>query len=245
MTDSLLDAFATHKFTGANGVELPYRLYHTENNELKPLVLFLHGSGQRGTDNEIQVLHTSCVTKIHQYVTEVEDAIILAPQAPMAEILGAWIFDDIAATLVELVQDVVKNYPIDQSRMYVCGLSNGGAGTLQLLINMPKTFAAAVPICGYIGGDANDVRVMPRDITPEEATKIGLTPIWLFHAIDDDVVPVDGSRMVAKLLRELGNKNVHYTEYLPGEVDEHPHCCWENAFANEELLPWLFSQKLD
>lgn len=244
MSSEILTTFTKHQFSGSNGVNLPYRLFNSETEQLKPLVLFLHGSGERGMDNELPLTANDSVPTIYEYARDVEDAVILVPQAPMADLIGAWVFDDVAESLMELIDEVVQSYPIDENRIYITGLSNGGAGVLNLLVQKPGRFAGAVCICGYIHGEANDIRVLPREITTSEAKKIGTTPIWLFHAEDDDVVLVENSQQVVAALHDFGNDHVRYTEYPTGTV-QYPHCSWDNAFDNQELLPWLFSQKLN
>ena len=238
----MVKEFKKDHFEGSNGVNLPYRLYNTASKQPKPLVIFLHGSGERGNDNLLPLTANDSVPTLYQYAKTIEDAVILVPQAPMYPKIGAWVFDEVSFVLEELIEFIVTQCPVDRQRIYITGLSNGGAGVWDLLIKKPHFFASAISICGYIHGEADETRVLPKDITRKQAKKIRHIPVWVFHAADDDVVDVNNSRMIVKALKEVGNQQVIYTEYSAGAV-AHPHCSWDRAFDTEELLPWLFSQK--
>ena len=122
----------------------------------------------------------------------------------------------------ELLDMLKQTLPIDNSRIYLSGLSMGGYGTLDAIMRRPNEFAAAMPICG--GGDTS------------KASTISHIPTWIFHGAVDSVVPVELSRSMYKVLLEA-NGNVKYSEYEG--VD---HNSWENAFAEEEYLSWMFNQ---
>ncbi len=122
----------------------------------------------------------------------------------------------------ELFDMLKQTLPIDNSRIYLSGLSMGGYGTLDAIMRRPNEFAAAMPICG--GGDTS------------KASTISHIPTWIFHGAVDSVVPVELSGSMYKALLEA-NGNVEYSEYEG--VD---HNSWENAFAEEEYLSWMFSQ---
>jgi len=126
--------------------------------------------------------------------------------------------------VMNFIDTLVKAGNVDSRRIYVGGLSMGGFGTFEILWRRPQLFAAAFPICG--GGNPVGVNLYGKKF-----------PIWVFHGAADDVVPVANSRIMVDALKTAGAK-VKYTEY-PGVK----HDSWKNAFAEPELLPWLFAKK--
>ena len=124
---------------------------------------------------------------------------------------------------MELMNNMVKEGMAKTRQIYVGGLSMGGFGTFEILWRKPHFFAAAFPICG--GGNPGKVEVYARKF-----------PIWVFHGGSDPVVPVANSHLMVNALKAAG-ADVKYTEY-PGVG----HDSWKNAFAEPELLPWLFAQ---
>jgi predicted peptidase len=199
-----------------------------------PLVIFLHGSGERGNDNEAQLKWG-----VMNFATDLtmirHPAFVIAPQCP--EKMGWSNFSrdnnglllrlQPAASkpmelLIGLIHQLIKTLPVDTNRIYITGLSMGGYGTYDALERYPNLFAAAVPVCG--GGDTS------------KAASIAHIPIWIFHGADDPVVNVNNSRnMVAAFTKAKGK--VKYTEYPNVKHDS-----WNNAFAEPDLLPWIFSQ---
>lgn len=164
---------------------------------------------------------------------------VLAPQCPAGM---SWVpfIDLLARTLYALPRE----YAIDACRIYVTGVSMGGAGTWALLTACPQRIAAAMPICGYAAPFA--VRAA-RHVS-----------VWAFHAVDDPVVPVTGeyhsphgavgvgTRMAVSSLRSAGNRDVHYTEYPAGYMEKewgvHPHGSWTAAYRDAAALEWMFSR---
>ncbi|TVQ83538.1 MAG: phospholipase [Bacteroidetes bacterium] len=221
---------------------LPYRIllpHNFDTQEKYPLVLFLHGAGERGTDNEKQLIHGSWLF-LDQDNRNQFPAIVIFPQCPAEE---WWIDTSMLAYLragrnipedtefapswpmkmvIDLIEDLIKQEIIDQSRMYVMGLSMGGYGTFDILSQRPDWFAAAIPICG--GGNSHAVEKYAKN-----------TALWVFHGEKDNVVPVEASRIMVEAIRAAGG-NVKYTEY-PGVN----HNSWDPAFAEPDLLYWLFS----
>jgi predicted peptidase len=126
-------------------------------------------------------------------------------------------------TALELLNMIEDNYPIDPDRIYVTGISMGGYAAWEALIRHPQRFAAAIPVCG--GGDVS------------HADRVKNIPVWAFHGADDPVVPVECSRSMIKMIKNAGGQPL-YTEY-PGAG----HNSWDRAYAEPELLSWLFSQK--
>ena len=198
-----------------------------KDSERYPLVIFLHGSGERGKDNVVTLKHIAPLFLNESNRTKYP-CFVFVPQCPANE---NWAYPDWYQEPKEPIRSVVqlidslKTLPfIDASRIYITGLSMGGYGTWYLLTKYPDTFAAAVPICG--GGDIHQVEHF-RHI-----------PIWNFHGAKDNAVPVERSRSMIRSLREAGG-NPNYTEYK-----KVGHESWVNAYQEAGLLPWLFAQKL-
>lgn len=220
---------------------MPYRLLLPEDYDATkkyPLVLFLHGSGERGNDNEAQLVHGSGLF-LKEDVRKKYPAIVVFPQCAAndswakVDVKGEWgnrefvFFDDAEPTramelLEELIDYLKDQYPIDSKRMYVGGLSMGGMGTFELVRRNPRTFVAAFPICG----GAN----------PEIAKKLRKTAWWVFHGEADNVVPPKYSTQMVKALEDVGAE-VRYSLY-----PDVGHDSWTNTFAEPDLLPWLFSR---
>ena len=211
---------------------LLYRLIATpsESKEKRPLVVFLHGAGERGDDNAAQLKY---LTKFLRTAAKEYNAVCIAPQCPKASswanfrreanaAADAGPREPLALTL-ELIRELQKEFPIDENRIYFTGLSMGGFGTWDVLARHPEMVAAAVPICG--GGK------------PDKAEKMTGVPIWVFHGDKDEAVRVERSREMVEALKKAGG-NVQYTEY-PGVG----HNSWEKAYAEPELLKWMMSQK--
>ena len=233
-------AYEKKEFT-EDGKTLPYRILLPKNYQAKkkyPLVLFLHGSGERGNDNEAQLTHGASLF-LQDEVREKYPAIVIFPQCAASstwarlEVRGdfpnrEFVFyeDGVPSNdmllLEGLLKQVRKDYRIDKKRMYVGGLSMGGFGTFELVRRNPKLFAAAFPICG--------------GASPNISDKLKKLDWWVFHGEADPVVPEKYSAQMVIAMKELGI-NVKYSSY-PGVE----HNSWDNAFAEPDLLPWLFSK---
>ncbi|MFN3562307.1 MAG: prolyl oligopeptidase family serine peptidase [Chloroherpetonaceae bacterium] len=226
--------FALHFFEH-RGLTIPYRLFEPNRdlpNAKFPLVLYLHGAGERGNDGSEIILKNGALDfakRQSQY-----PCYIVVPQcpkemkwSPYQKELGYYRLADTASIIQELIiallDSIQMNYAVDTSRVYVAGISMGGFGTWELVMRHPSRFAAAVPICG--GGDVTKVH------------RLKLLPIWVFHGSDDQVIKVQWSRSLVDSLKTLGAP-VRYTE-LPNIG----HNAWTPAFATDELYEWLFSQK--
>jgi predicted peptidase len=197
--------------------ELRYWLYLPEDYTSKekcPLILFLHGAGERGDDLE--------KVKVHGPPKLVEQrsdcpAIVVSPQCPSERI---W-----SPTQLSLLLDkCMKSLKVDPDRVYVTGLSMGGFGTWALCAKEPERFAAAIPICG--GGDASKAKRL-----------VGL-PIWVFHGAKDRVVTPENSQKMVDAIRAAGGTRVELTIY-----PEANHDSWTETYANDEVAKWLLSQK--
>jgi predicted peptidase len=225
------------------GNTLPYRMLYPENYDKTkkyPLILFLHGAGERGSDNEKQLVHGAKL-----FVTDANrkafPAIILIPQCPDDSFWASakidWSTQPFKITLDytqapqwplvaanELVKKVASEEAVDKSRIYITGLSMGGMGTFESVYRYPDLYAAAMPICG--GGDTNSYDKRVRK-----------TAFWIFHGADDSVVDVKLSRDMQAKLKSLKVEN-KYSEY-PGVN----HNSWDNAFADPAFLSWAFGHK--
>ncbi|GAA0892983.1 dienelactone hydrolase family protein [Fulvivirga kasyanovii] len=203
-----------------------------------PVVLFLHGAGERGYDNEKQLVHGS---KLFLEERDNYPAIVIFPQCPENDYwanVEKKITDDGRIFLFQnggspnkslalvsgLLDKFLNESYVDKRRVYVGGLSMGGMGTFELVSRRPDTFAAAFAICG--GGH------------PESAKRYaGKVPFWVFHGADDDVVPPKHSEIMVEAIKKAGG-DVKFTLY-----PDTNHNSWDKAFAEPELLSWLFSNK--
>jgi predicted peptidase len=205
-----------------------------------PLVVFLHGSGERGDNNESQLkwggeLFLDSLNRVKY------PAIVVFPQCPAGERWANYIHDkqkdstqmifypDSPLTrsmklVLNFIDTLVSTGTVDKRRIYVGGLSMGGIGTFNILYRRPDLFAAAIPICG--AADPVVVKQYRKNI-----------PIWVFHGAQDNAVPVSNSRLMVNTLKK-NNPNVRYTEY-----PDVGHESWKNAFTERDLLPWLFAQR--
>lgn len=223
---------------------LPCRILSPKNfsiNTKYPLVVFLHGSGERGSDNDAQLTWGGNLF-LDSANRENYPAIIVFPQChndsswsaisrkQVADSLGNFSFpmDKPPTKPLQMVMDfidtLVTSGRVDPKRIYIGGLSMGGFGTYEILWRRPKLFAAAIAICG--GGNPESVKLYGKKF-----------PIWVFHGTLDPSVPVGNSRLMVNALQAEGAL-VKYTEY-PNVY----HNSWANAFAEPDLLKWLFAQK--
>lgn len=209
-----------HTFAGVTpgeSVRLRYLLALPEGYEASteawPLVLFLHGSGERGDNLSLVTVHGP-----PRLVREGQTFpfILVSPQQPLGD---WWDIDALAA----LLDEIESTYRVDPDRISVTGLSMGGFATWELVQTYPDRFAAAAPVCG--GG------------TPGRICAAREVPIWAFHgALDTVVLPVRSEEMVRRLERCDGD--VRYTLY-----PEAGHDAWTETYANPELYEWLLSHR--
>jgi predicted peptidase len=188
--------------------------YGKDSAKKWPLIVFLHGSGERGTDVNLVKKHGP--PKIVENKPDFP-FVVVSPQCPPVK---SWNPFELNA----LLDDVLAKYHIDKDRVYLTGLSMGGFGTWAWAMQSADRFAAIAPICG--GGDPTMVRRL-RDM-----------PIWVFHGGADPTVPVERSRTLVEGLKEAGNTKVKYTEY-PGVG----HDSWTKSYDNPELYDWFLSHK--
>jgi predicted peptidase len=225
-----------------NNDTLKYRLLLPKNfSEEKqyPLVLFLHGRGEQGNDNETQLVHGSKLF-LENYSKDEFPAIIIFPQCPKDD-YWANVKRDYSKNGLEkfkykrlgkptksmklvlnLMEDLTKKAYVKKEQIYVGGLSMGGMGTFEIINRKPEMFAAAFPICG--GGNPKSVRRYTNKIA-----------LWVFQGGNDDVVDPYFSLSMVTALRKKG-ANVKFTYF---ENDNHN--SWDSTFSEPDLMPWLFS----
>ncbi|WP_430934430.1 alpha/beta hydrolase-fold protein [Saccharicrinis sp. 156] len=205
-----------------------------------PLVLFLHGAGERGNDNHKQLTHGSTLF-LNEKNRKKYPAIVLFPQCPNGIMwthrlkeksdIGVWEFEfplksgptKPAFLVNELVEQLLTPGKVDERRVYIMGLSMGGIGTLDFLSRWPDKYAAAQVICG--GHD------------PALVDKYKHVPIWFFHGDKDDVVPPKYAQQVYKAHKQL-NPQTKFTMYPHAN-----HNSWDPAFAEPDYLKWIFKLK--
>jgi predicted peptidase len=202
-----------------------------------PVILFLHGAGERGDDGLIQT-EVGLGRAIRHYVDRFP-AIVVMPQCRKDQ---WWTQDAMQEQALKAFEQSVKEFNGDPERFYLTGISMGGYGTWSIAAKHPGKFAALAPICGGIRPPATIAipsAAPDSDADPyaETARKIGKTPVWIFHGGADAVVPPDESRKMNEALKAAGG-DVRYTEY-----ENVTHNSWDKAYAEPELMKWMFSQK--
>lgn len=221
------------------GYSIPYNLFLPEDyNETTyyPVILFLHGAGERGTDNAVQV--NEYLPALFETRPELlSQTIIIAPQCPTEDQWvntpwenGNYSVDEIPEsnalnTALHLLEYVVSTYGGDRCRIYITGLSMGGFGTWDAIMRHEEIFAAAVPICG--GADPSKAEVL-KDF-----------PIVTYHCTSDRVVPANGTKDMVKAIRATKNKNIKFN-ILSGIG----HGAWNVAGVDGEMIDWLYAQNL-
>ena len=229
-----------------HGATYKYQVYLPENWSRKqkwPIILFLHGAGERGNDGLLQT-DVGLPRAIRENRSRFP-AIVVLPQCPAGH---QWTQLKMEEMAMAALAAATKTFKGDPKRTYLTGLSMGGSGSWDIAARNPGKFAAVVPICGRIvpsQDPINNFSDLAEDAYPDNpksyadvAQKIGKTPVWIFHGGSDDTVPVDGSRKMNDALKAAGG-NVRYTEY-PGVG----HNSWDKAYAEPELMPWLLSKSL-
>ena len=208
-----------------------------------PVILALHGAGERGSDGLLQT-DVGIGTAIRSNRSAIE-AIVVMPQCPKNL---WWILPPMDDLAMKALAEATKEFHGDTHRTYLTGLSMGGYGAWHLAQKYHGTFAALVVICGGIRPPAAAQKAYPdlARVTPPDSPKsyaaaaerVGKIPVWIFHGADDDIVPVTESQRMTAAMKQIGAE-VHYTEY-PGVG----HFCWNKAYDEPKLFPWLFSKSL-
>lgn len=247
-----------------HGTRLPFYLLIPADHNAKikyPLVLCLHGSGERGDDPSAVKMNSLATVWATDSNQNKWPCFVLVPQCPVGKrwvnyrVAESYSVDDIPIsdellTVNDMLDSLIAEFSVDTNRLYITGISMGGFGTWDMILRFPDRFAAAVPMSG--GGD------------PSKAEVIKNIPIWDFHGEKDGAVSVKGSREMIAALEKAGRTAIYtncnngdctglpdsvvarkiksgatllYTEYMNG-----PHQIWDEAYNNPFLLPWVFSQ---
>lgn len=235
----MAENYSAGVLTGADGTRLPYRYLSAPKGDGKkyPLVIFLHGAGERGTDNKAQLTLGGSLFSADS-IRARYPAMVVAPQCPTTAFWAypKWLKSFKPALMPSsqratpqmlavkrLIDSCMRLPNIDPRRVYLVGVSMGGMAVYDLVARYPSTFAAAVPICGSV----NPSRLSRADGT-----------VWrIIHGTNDKLVPVDAARQAYRALRRAGAR-VEIVEY-PGVG----HGVWTQAFARPDFMQWIFSQK--
>jgi len=220
------------EWKAADGTVVKYRWSapeKTEPGKTYPLVVFLHGAGERGDDNRAQLKH-GVIPIIKGAEKLGKPVFLIAPQCPAdrwwsppapdrTALNAAGEPNPLLEAVLGLVADIRENHPVDPKRIHVTGISMGGFGTWDLLGRAPGRIASAIPICG--GG------------APALAVKFKDVPIWAFHGQADEVVPVSATRNMIEALEKAGGKPK--VTYYPGVG----HDSWTRTYDNPDVIRWL------
>ena len=239
-----------HKFSGqfSRSAELSYLLHLPAGYDAKaakqwPLILFLHGAGERGTNLAAVAIHgppklvkknppapkneTDAARADRAAATKLlaEQFLIVSPQCPADQV---WDTD----AILGLLDSVLAAHKVDPARVYLTGLSMGGYGSWALLAKAPDRFAAVAPICG--GGNTIDYLLPARG----KAAALKATPVWAFHGAKDGVVVLAESERMIALLKRIGLKDVQLTVYPEAQHDS-----WTATYNNPKLYEWFLSHE--
>lgn len=237
-----LEEYEYQKFVQGQDT-LRYRILYPQDfseTEQYPVMLFLHGAGERGDDNEAQLVHGAKLF-LEEKNRENFKAVVIFPQAPKEDYWAKvevkrdtmpFQFDfkneekptKSLHLVMKLMDSVVNQEFVKKDQVYVGGLSMGGMGTYEIIFKKPDMFAGAFAICG--GANPEIAKAYPKGF-----------PIWIFHGEKDDVVPPGLSKAMAREINHYGG-NAKLSLY-----PEDNHNSWDSAFAEPYLLEWLFSQR--
>jgi predicted peptidase len=229
----------------AKGDTLPYRILFPQNfdpTKKYPLIFVLHGAGERGNNNESQLIYGT-KTFLKDTIRDRYAAIVIYPQCPANGWWSNTKFEEDSLThktkfiflegapptramksLLGLVDQFLDKPYINKHMVYIGGLSMGGMGTFEIIGRRPKVFAAAFAICG--GDNTNNAKKYAKKV-----------PLWVFHGQKDSVVPYTHSEAIVAAIKDAGG-DPKYTLYPNDD-----HNSWNDAFAEPLLIPWLFSHK--
>ena len=223
-------------YTASDQKTIGYRqgIYNADRTGDFCMFIFLHGAGERGSDNKLQLKHI--MEPLANYLKEEKiKCVVLLPQCPANE---QWVNTPWTNTshtmpetpslpmrhVIELLDSKIAEFRVDTERIYICGISMGGYGTWDLLCRRPEFFAAGMPVCG--GVDC------------EQVQKLKKVPLTIYHGENDEAVPVCRSRNAAEALKKAGNTCFKYVE-IPGA----PHDVWTPCFQERKNFEWMFSQR--
>lgn len=209
-------------------------------NKKWPVILYLHGAGERGEDGLIQT-EVGIGTAIRRHAERFPSIVVF----PQCRKNSWWTHPEMQAQALKALDQTMKEFNGDVQRVYLTGISMGGYGTWSIAAKYPGKFAALAPVCGGIrlpervrniaGNPPEDQSVDPYLATAQKIAKI---PIWVFHGSADTTVPTSESQKMVAALKAAG-ANVKYSEY-----EGVGHNSWDRAYAEPDLMPWLLSQSL-
>jgi predicted peptidase len=263
--NAIVDEFASLSFTDSAGTRLNFRLFAPERRPQRqrdgfPLVVFLHGGGERGANNITQITANQGAIAFADPARQARHpSYVLAAQVPEG---NDWITPAIEAALLELVDQIVARFPIDEDRLYLTGLSLGGIGSFDILTRYPDKFAGALIIAAR--GDPSRMPLMVD------------VPVWATHSIDDPTVNYETGTLAlinaleaagavvtrrewagnlpdrlaeAEALRlwaeaEASGSHTLFTTYTAGTTPVSAHWSWVPTYLNDVMIDWLFSQDL-
>lgn len=214
-------------YDSQNGNVLPYCIYIPDDyspSKAYPVVLYLHGAGVRGTDNEAQVRTAKKIFENNRDL--LSQTIIICPQSNEWWNLDRKAEGDQKGTLgsvLHLLDEIKNSYSCDSNRIYVTGLSMGGYATWDLLTEYGHLFAAGIPVCG--GGDDS------------KAYKLRQIPIRIYHSKDDPTVSFSNSQRMYNAIKNVGGEKVTFIQ-----LDGLGHNCWDYAYSDREAFCWLLAQ---
>jgi predicted peptidase len=228
--------FSFNRYANGKGDTLNYRMLFPDYDTLRkyPLVIFLHGSGECGNDNEAQ-LKWGVMNFATDQAMVMHPAFVIAPQCPANQDWSNVYENEKTreirlqpspakpmALVIELIHQLIKTFSVDTNRIYITGLSMGGHGTYDAIERYPHLFAAAVPVGG--GGDVS------------KAASIAHIPVWIFHGSEDSGVnPLYSLDMIAALTKAGSHAGL---TYYPGVG----HFSWLAAYSDPLMMEWLFRQ---
>ncbi len=236
-SNAQIDRFNAQQYISPSGDTLRYRILYPDNDPLRstPLVIFLHGAGERGSDNQAQ-LKWGVMNFATDEMMALHPAVVIAPQCPSNQ---SWsnierVNNSTEAHLKpepskpmqllrELIQQLIKDQHIDTTRIYITGLSLGGFGTFDAVERYPDLFAAALPVCG--GGDVSKIATAAH------------IPMWICAGSDDPTVNPNYSVEMLIALRKAG---AHPGFSLYPETG---HFSWLYAYTDKHVIEWLFRQR--
>ena len=214
-TSSTFTSKITLKVSLQYNLYLPNNYYDTSDDY--PLVLFLHGAGERG--DSLDMVETHGIPKLIKNGKDFP-FITLAPQCPRFQY---WPEPVNVKALIQLVEKIITQFRIDHNRVYSTGLSMGGFGTLAIAKERPDLFAGIIPVCG--GVDTTNIK------------NLKTMPIWLFHGAEDEVVPVRNSKIVYQTLKKI-NPKIYLTIY-----PDINHNSWDMTYDNTDIYDWLLKNR--
>ncbi len=229
--ETLLEVYVSH-----SSDTLPYQLHISSGMDTVqkyPLILWLHGKGERGADNEKQI-HWIKNWLFDSLELSNYTSFVLSPQCSenrmwsnydklAKEITFDTVTPEIQKSIISLIEEVSLKYPIDTTRIYIMGISMGGFGVFDMITRYSDRFAAAIPICG--------------GVDPKQKESLLKTPIWAFHGEKDDLVD---KRHTIVPMEKLKDENHLLTKY-----PNTGHDAWNKAFKEKDLLRWMFGMELD